>query len=421
MIDIDDETDYSILGVRAYGKGVFVKPKVYGKNLKMKKYKIARENQLMWCKVDTKNGAFGVVKKEHNGCLASINMALADINTKAANPVFVELLFRNPFFYNYINSRSTGTTNRKYLTPSQVCTEVEIPNLTKEGQDLFVAKYEKFKSSKIHSNIVKDQEYVQNLRQAILQDAVFGKLNTQDPNDEPASELLKKIKAHQCKLIKQKGFAKHEKLIPASKLELSNSFPRNWVLVKLNEITDVVRGGSPRPAGSKEFYEGKIPFLKVADLTSDEQMYLKSYTTTIKPSGLRKTRFVKANTLMLTNSGATLGVPKICTFDTTFNDGIAAFLNVPDFVDIRYLYLFLKSKTKWFLEFASQGQGQPNLNTNLIGGTLIPIPSLNEQKRIFEKVDQLMKLCDEIEEKIEDNQKNSKFLMEAVLKEAFAT
>ncbi|MGB9940192.1 hypothetical protein [Methanosarcina sp.] len=98
------------------------------------------------------------------------------------------------------------------------------------------------------------------------------------------------------------------------------TLPDQWKWVKIGELCDVVRGGSPRPAGDPKFYDGKIPFLKVADLTRNEGAYLKSFEFTIKEAGLQKTRLVKPKTLLLSNSGATLGVPKICLFETTFND-----------------------------------------------------------------------------------------------------
>ena len=96
-------------------------------------------------------------------------------------------------------------------------------------------------------------------------------------------------------------------------------------LKKYSEICNIVRGGSPRPAGSPEFYGGNIPFMKVADITRNVGPYVNSTEYTIKEAGLKKTRMVDKNTLLLTNSGATLGVPAICAFKTTFNDGIAAF------------------------------------------------------------------------------------------------
>ena len=82
-------------------------------------------DQLMWCKVDTKNGAFGVTHDEHAGTLASGNMALADIHTDVIDPQFLKTLFRIPSFAEHITKLSSGTTNRKYLTPKDLLIQVE--------------------------------------------------------------------------------------------------------------------------------------------------------------------------------------------------------------------------------------------------------------------------------------------------------
>lgn len=260
---------------------------------------------------------------------------------------------------------------------------------------------------------------IQKLRRSILQDAVSGKLVSQYPNDETASDLLNKIKKSKEKYSKQHRIKKEKELSLNTNSEMYYNIPKNWLWVRLGDIAFVVRGGSPRPAGDPRYYNGKIPFLKVADLTKDDNMYLKSYSYTIKEAGLFKTRMVDEDTLMLTNSGATLGVPKICCIKTTFNDGIAAFLGFNNYIYKPYLYYFLKQKTKWFLEVASRGQGQPNLNTDIIRNTLVPLPPLPEQKRIVQKVDKLMKLCDGLEQQVNENKKNAELLVDTVLREIF--
>ena len=174
--------------------------------------------------------------------------------------------------------------------------------------------------------------------------------------------------------------------------EIPFETPNGWEWCRLNSLADIVRGGSPRPAGSPEYYNGNIPFLKVADLTKDNQMYVSSYTATIKEAGLKKTRKVSANTLLLTNSGATLGVPKVCTFETTFNDGIAAFLYLTEELK-PYLYWFLCAMTDIFRNI-NQGTAQPNLNTDIIKETLFAVPPIAEQRRIINKIEELSPIID---------------------------
>ena len=84
-IKIEDSEEYKILGVRSYGKGVFENRFVKGSTLKMKEYYRAKANHLFWCKVDTKNGAFGVIKNDLADGLGSTNMTFAEIDTNKIN------------------------------------------------------------------------------------------------------------------------------------------------------------------------------------------------------------------------------------------------------------------------------------------------------------------------------------------------
>lgn len=169
-----------------------------------------------------------------------------------------------------------------------------------------------------------------------------------------------------------------------------------WKRKKISEVCTVVRGGSPRPAGNPKFYGGDIPFMKVADITNNDKPYVNSTTCFIKEAGLSKTRMVEANTLLLTNSGATLGVPAICTFKTTFNDGIAAFLNLNP-RSVKYYYYFFISKTAE-LRGINKGAAQPNLNTKIIGEITHNVPTIEEQQAIVNILDKIFSKYDKIKD-----------------------
>ena len=202
--------------------------------------------------------------------------------------------------------------------------------------------------------------------------------------------------------------------------EIPFEIPQGWEWCRIASLADVVRGGSPRPAGSPIFYDGSIPFLKVADLTRESSIYVKSFSSTIKEAGLSKTRLVEAGTLLLTNSGATLGVPKICTFDTTFNDGVAAFLSLDERLKL-YVYWFFCYMTDLYRNI-NQGTAQPNLNTDIIKMTLVPIPPYKEQIRIIEQLENISpiiayyeKAQDELDEL---NESIPKLIKQSILQEA---
>jgi type I restriction enzyme S subunit len=193
--------------------------------------------------------------------------------------------------------------------------------------------------------------------------------------------------------------------------------PEGWVSKHVRNIATVVRGGSPRPAGDDRFYNGSIPFLKVKDLTRDDKKFVTYAEHSIKEAGLHKTRFVSVGTLLLSNSGATLGVPKITTFETAMNDGVAAFLNLK--CEAEYLYYFWKSKTQQ-LRAIDQGAAQPNLNIELISEQVLNIPLLESvQLTVVQEVESRLSVCDKIEESIEQGLHQAEALRQSILKKAF--
>ena len=202
--------------------------------------------------------------------------------------------------------------------------------------------------------------------------------------------------------------------------EIPFEIPLGWEWCRIVSLADVVRGGSPRPAGSPIFYDGSIPFLKVADLTRESSIYVKSFSSTIKEAGLSKTRLVEAGTLLLTNSGATLGVPKICTFETTFNDGVAAFLSLDERLKL-YVYWFFCYMTDLYRNI-NQGTAQPNLNTDIIKMTLVPIPPYKEQIRIVEElgnISPIIKHYEKAQDELDElNESIPKLIKQSILQEA---
>lgn len=191
----------------------------------------------------------------------------------------------------------------------------------------------------------------------------------------------------------------------------------SWQHKKFSELCNIVRGGSPRPAGNPEFYDGSIPFMKVADITQNNSPFVSTTEYTIKEAGLKKTRMVDENTLLLTNSGATLGVPAITKIRTTFNDGIAAFLNLKS-ENLMFFYYFWTSKTLE-LRGINKGAAQPNLNTNIIGNVEIDLPIEAEQSQIVVELDRLINKEDQAKEAAESVLDQIDTMKKAVLARAF--
>jgi len=264
----------------------------------------------------------------------------------------------------------------------------------------------------------KNLTYITRLRQSILQEAVQGKLVPQDPNDEPASILLERIKEEKERLVKEGKIKKEKPLPPISEDEIPYELPEGWEWCRLQEAIDVrdgthdtpkyvESGGYPLVTG-KDFYSGKLEFSQTKYISKEdyEKIILRSK--------------VDRGDILFSMIGGNIGSMVIFEEDIEI-----AIKNVALFkkyyegsVDNKYLFYFLKANIN-NIKTLSKGGAQPFVSLNILRNYLFALPPFEEQKRIVEKVDQLMALCDELEKNTEQSKKDSELLMQSVLQEAF--
>lgn len=362
------------------------------------------------------------------------------------DPKFLAYRLNSSDFVAFANSLDTG--DRPRVNYKQISV-FNIPSISVENQERIVSKIEEL-FSELDNGIAAlktVREQLKVYRQAILKHAFEGKLTeqwreeNQDKLESP-QQLLARIQQerearYQQQLDKWKKAVKEWEaggkegkkpgkpnktrtavIVRKNEHELLPELPLGWCWLRIGALCDVVRGGSPRPAGDKRFYDGDIPFLKVADLTRTEGLYVSSSMYTIKADGLPKTRSVPSNTLLISNSGATLGVPKICTIPATFNDGIAAFLGL-DKRELKYHYYFWSSKTA-HLRAINQGAAQPNLNTDLIKDEAIPVCHPDEMAVVAERIEKIISTCDTFSFDIKRELSRVETLRQSILKKAFS-
>ena len=162
--------------------------------------------------------------------------------------------------------------------------------------------------------------------------------------------------------------------------------PEDWNIKTISEISNPVRGGSPRPAGDPKYFNGNfIPWLTVAALTNIplSEIYVSETATCLTEEGSHHSRILEKETLIIANSGATLGVAKLLAIKCCANDGVAALFDFDKETSKLYLAYFINTQIKYLREVVATGNGQPNLNTGLIGNIKVPFPpTLEEQNAI---------------------------------------
>ncbi|WP_297868485.1 restriction endonuclease subunit S [uncultured Flavobacterium sp.] len=165
-----------------------------------------------------------------------------------------------------------------------------------------------------------------------------------------------------------------------SGIEWLGEIPAHWEVKRIGHVAKVVRGASPRPAGDPLLFNGDfLPWITVKEVTNAEGKFIVSTETYLTEQGSKNTRIIEPETLLLSNSGATLGVPRITKIKGGINDGSVAFFNLQ--IERDYLYYFFITHTKIYRDEVS-GYGQPNLNTDIIKSTKIALPNKKEQLEI---------------------------------------
>jgi len=229
------------------------------------------------------------------------------------------------------------------------------------------------------------------LKNTILQEAIEGRLVPQDPNDEPASVLLDKIRKEKARLVKEGKLKKKDlEETPISEDEKPFDIPDSWEWVRLSEITSYRRGSFPQPYTDLTSYGGpnSMPFVQVADV--DEVSYrLKNETKkTISQKAMPFSVFAPKGTVVVTLQGS-IGKVAITQYDSYVDRTLAIFHHIYGQIDKMFFSIVLKNKFENEALYA-RGATIKTITKEEFQSFVLPLPPLAEQKRIVAKIEELL-------------------------------
>ena len=235
------------------------------------------------------------------------------------------------------------------------------------------------------------------LRQKILDLAIHGKLVPQDPNDEPASVLLERIKAEKEDLIKEGKIKRNKKSAKTSDTphygNVPFEVPEGWVWATLGEVGTWQSGGTPSRS-NKTYYGGNIPWLKTGDLNDGLISYIPE-SITEEAVANSSAKINPTGSVLIAMYGATIGKLGILTFPATTNQACCACIEFNAIIQL-YLFYFLLCQRNEFIATGGGG-AQPNISKEIIVNTFIPLPPLSEQQRIVMEIEKWFALIDQVE------------------------
>lgn len=297
-----------------------------------------------------------------------------------------------------------GSSNVSLTIKSLGSAEIELLPIEKQKSIVeLVTRIEKNKFE-VDQKLEEQTKIISLLRNEILSLAVKGKLVLQDDSDETASVLIEKIREEKDRLVKERKIKKEKALPEISEDEITYELPKGWELVRFKDIT-ICRDGERIPVSKedREKREKIYDYYGASGIIDKIDNYI----------------FDK-NLLLIGEDGANLITrSKPIAFIAEGKYWVNNHAHVMDSVDeitLRYLAIYINSID---LKPYVTGTAQPKMNQAKLNSIPVIVPPLNEQKRIVDKVDKLMKVCNELELRIEESKKYNEKLMEWILKESF--
>lgn len=306
--------------------------------------KIAKENDIL-ISVRAPIGALNYATEEC--CIGRGLAAITIENDSERNYVFHLLKAKNK----ELNNKGTGSTFK--AISKLVLEEIQVPVISKEQQEISMRLMDI-----IEQIIRKRKQELQRLDDLIKARFVemFGDINTND---------------------------------------------KNWDCEPLGELCTIVRGGSPRPI--EKFLGGDVPWIKIGDATVGDNIYLNSTKEHIIQEGVKKSRLVKAGSLIFANCGVSLGFARIITFDGCIHDGWLAMEDIDERLDKVFLLQALNQMTEHFRTIAPDGT-QPNLNTSIMKAFMQVIPPIELQRVFIKFVEQIDKSKAAVQKALDETQ-----------------
>lgn len=415
-IGVDDSTEYKQITVSNTGE-IKLRGTKKGSQIGTKKQTIAKSGWFIYSRLGIHKGSFGIIPANLDGAVVTGDMPMFEINKNRILPDFLLYTLNLPYFSKKFSDLTRGLAQSRIREKFILDLEVELPSI--EDQKKVVDKLNNIKNVKenLNKQIEKQLFYITKLHQKILQEAVQGKLVSQDLKDEPALELLKKIRREKEKLIKEGKIRKEKPLKPISEDEIPYELPKGWEWVRLENIVSLLGDGIH---GTPNYSENGEYFFINGNNLSNGIILIKDNTKRVSLSEYNKYKKDLNEKTVLVSINGTLGNVAFYNNEKIILGKSACYFNLLESINKHYLKILIN--TEYFLNYAiKNATGTTIKNVSLQSMRLfpVPLPPLSEQKRIVEKVDKLMALCNELEKQVKENQENSERLMEAVLREIF--
>ena len=242
--------------------------------------------------------------------------------------------------------------------------------------------------------------------------AVCGKLVPQDPNDEPASILLERIAAEKAQLVKDKKIKKPKPLPEIGEEEKPFELPTGWEWIRLESVSDINGGFAFK---SSQYVADGVRVIRISDF--DEKGFKDEKIVRYQYSALLDQYLLEEQNILMAMTGGTVGKSLLVEGlheKMVVNQRVATIKISPRILS-QFISCAIQTRTAQDVIHDAKNSTNDNISMSDIKGFFIPIPSLAEQHRIVAKVDELMALCDQLEQQTESSLDAHNLLVDTLL------
>lgn len=433
-IELNGDEEYKLVTIKMNHNGVVLRERKKGCDIKSNMY-IVHEGDFILSGIDARNGAFGIIPSELDGAIVTNDFWYFELEEDIiSKELFLEITSTG-WFDEICKKGSDGTTQRIRLQKDKFFNQrIWLPE--KDEQKIILDKIRGFKRKFeiLSKQIEYQQELLQKFKQAILQDAIQGKLTAdwreQNSDVESASELLKRINAEKNQLIKEKKIKKEKTLAPISNDEIPFDLPESWVWCRIPDVlgfsNDSIRRGPFGSSLKKIMFEPKSE--KTTKIYEQQNAIKKDYRLGDYYISLDKypnlKSFIANPGDIIISCAGTIGeaykLPQDAPVGIINQALLKINLNNTLIIDDYFLIMF-KSRLKIQLNSDAKGSAMKNMGsvTYLQNELSFGLPSYPEQQIIVEKVEILLDKCNQLSAEIENQRKYSQDLQKALFNEVF--
>jgi type I restriction enzyme S subunit len=327
---------------------------------------------------------------------------------------------------NDIVAKTKSGTSKESINQKNI-KAYKLPYFDLKQQNFWIGKlvHTKEELSNLSTETTHQQTLLKKLRQSILQDAISGKLTKkwrkENPDVEPASELLKRIKEEKERLVKEKIIKKQKPLPPITENEIPFELPKGWVWCRLGEICDFITKGTT-PKAHDLMPNGEIPFLKVYNIVNQtiNFEYRPQYISKEVNEKFSRSHVYSGDVLM-NIVGPPLG--KVAIVPNSYevwniNQALAVFRPVISGIN-KFLYYYLCEGAVIYKIVTLGVVGQDNISLQQSREIVFALPAIYEIPVINKKIEDCFAFCEKLEKQIDKSYNCANSLQQAVLKEAF--